>query len=125
MAWDRQAEVRNTRTIPTEQARDESLDVDGEFICVPPMQPFDRRYQPKPQPAAPELLRPASPYKDIPSLYDMYLQARPRPAALNRFGADVFENGTRDSQMIPMDLPVGPDYVVGPGDGWRSICGAE
>jgi protein involved in polysaccharide export with SLBB domain len=81
------------------------------------MQPFDRRYQPKPQPAAPELVRAASPYNDIPSLYDMYVQAIPRPAVPKRFGAEVFENGTRDSQLIPMDLPAGPDYVVGPGDG--------
>jgi polysaccharide biosynthesis/export protein len=81
------------------------------------MQPFDRRYQPKPQPAAPELVRAASPYNDIPSLYDMYVQAIPRPAVPRRFGAEVFENGTRDSQLIPMDVPAGPDYVVGPGDG--------
>ncbi len=81
------------------------------------MQPFDRRYQPKPQPPAPELVRAASPYNDIPSLYDMYVQAIPRPKTPKRFGAEVFENGTRDSQFIPMDLPVGPDYVVGPGDG--------
>jgi polysaccharide biosynthesis/export protein len=80
-------------------------------------QPFDRRYQPKPQPAAPELVRAASPYNDIPSLYDMYVQAIPRPAVPKRFGAEVFENGTRDSQLIPMDVPAGPDYVVGPGDG--------
>ncbi len=59
----------------------------------------------------------ASPYEDIPSLYDMYVQAVTRPATPRRFGAEVFENGTRDSQLIPMDLPVGPDYVVGPGDG--------
>jgi polysaccharide export outer membrane protein len=81
------------------------------------IQPFDRRYQPKPQPAAPELVRAASPYNDIPSLYDMYVQAIPRPAVPKRFGAEVFENGTRDSQLIPMDVPAGPDYVVGPGDG--------
>jgi polysaccharide biosynthesis/export protein len=81
------------------------------------MQLLDRRYQPKPQPAAPELVRAASPYNDIPSLYDMYVQAIPRPAVPKRFGAEVFENGTRDSQLIPMDLPAGPDYVVGPGDG--------
>jgi polysaccharide biosynthesis/export protein len=80
------------------------------------MRPFDR-YQPKPQPPAPELVRAASPYKDIPSLYDMYVQAIPRPATPRRFGSEVFENGTRDSQLIPMDLPAGPDYVVGPGDG--------
>lgn len=53
----------------------------------------------------------------IPSLYDMYLQATPRPPALERFGMQIFENGTRDLQMIPMDMPVGPDYVLGPGDG--------
>ncbi|MGH9709901.1 MAG: SLBB domain-containing protein, partial [Candidatus Acidiferrales bacterium] len=47
----------------------------------------------------------------------MYLQASPQPPAPERFGMEVFENGTRDLQMIPMDLPVGPDYVVGPGDG--------
>jgi polysaccharide export outer membrane protein len=68
-------------------------------------------------PPAPELTRAASPYNDIPSLYDMYVQAVPRPALPRRFGAEVFENGSRDSQLIPMDLPAGPDYVVGPGDG--------
>src|SRR6266849_2148729 len=81
------------------------------------LQPLERRFPPKPQPPAPELVRAPNPYKDIPSLYDMYVQAIPRPTVPKRFGAEVFENGTRDSQLIPMDLPAGPDYVVGPGDG--------
>jgi polysaccharide biosynthesis/export protein len=81
------------------------------------LQPLERRSPPKPQPPAPELVRAPNPYKDIPSLYDMYVQAIPRPTIPRRFGAEVFENGTRDSQLIPMDLPAGPDYVVGPGDG--------
>jgi protein involved in polysaccharide export with SLBB domain len=81
------------------------------------IRPFDRRYQPRPAPPTPELVRAANPYNDIPSLYDMYVQAIPRPVLPRRFGAEVFENGTRDSQFIPMDLPAGPDYVVGPGDG--------
>lgn len=63
------------------------------------------------------LVRQPNPYQEIPSLYDMYLQASPRPPAVQRFGMEVFENGTRDLQSIPMDLPVGPDYVLGPGDG--------
>jgi polysaccharide biosynthesis/export protein len=67
------------------------------------------------QPA--EMVHMPNPYADIPSLYDMYMQAAPRPATPRRFGIEVFENGTRDSQLIPMDLPAGPDYVVGPGDG--------
>jgi protein involved in polysaccharide export with SLBB domain len=62
------------------------------------------------------LVRKQNPYETIPSLYDMYLQASARPPAVERFGMQIFENGTRDLQMIPMDLPVGPDYVVGPGD---------
>ena len=85
-----------------------------------------RQYRPAPavQPIA--LVRKVSPYDDIPSLYDMYVQATPRPANPTRFGAEIFENGTRDSQIMPMDLPAGPDYVVGPGDGlsidlWGSI----
>ena len=63
------------------------------------------------------MVRQPNPFEDIPSLYDMYLQASPQPPAPERFGMEVFQNGTRDLQMIPMDLPVGPDYVVGPGDG--------
>ena len=63
------------------------------------------------------LLRRPNPYTEIPSLYDMYLQAAARPPAVERFGMQVFENGTRDLQMIPLDLPVGPEYVLGPGDG--------
>lgn len=62
------------------------------------------------------MLRQPNPYVDVPSLYDMYLQASPQPATPDRFGMEVFENGTRNAQMIPFDLPVGPDYVVGPGD---------
>jgi len=64
-----------------------------------------------------EMTRAPNPYNDIPSLYDMYLQATPHPSTPTRFGMDVFTNGTRDPQLIPMDLPAGPDYVVGPGDG--------
>jgi len=67
------------------------------------------------QPA--EMTRTPSPYADIPSLYDMYVQAVTRPTTPRRFGSEVFENGIRDPQLIPMDLPAGPDYVVGPGDG--------
>lgn len=63
------------------------------------------------------LVRRPNPYEQVPSLYDMYLQAAARPPALERFGMQIFENGTHDLQMIPMDMPVGPDYVLGPGDG--------
>ena len=59
----------------------------------------------------------SNPYADIPSLYDMYVQAAPRDREPERFGMEIFRNGIRQPDAIPMDLPVGPDYVVGPGDG--------
>ena len=58
----------------------------------------------------------ANPYADIPSLYDMYVQASARQKPTERFGLDVFRNTANDPEQLPMDLPVGPDYVVGPGD---------
>src|SRR5208283_3568349 len=57
-----------------------------------------------------------NPYADIPSLYDLYVQAPSRDLPPQRFGTQVFQDGLRDLRNIPMDLPVGPDYVVGPGD---------
>ena len=46
----------------------------------------------------------------------MYVQAASRDGEPERFGMEIFRNGTREMDGIPMDLPVGPDYVVGPGD---------
>ena len=57
-----------------------------------------------------------NPYADIPSLYDLYVQAPAVDRPPQRFGSEVFRDGLRDPRSIPMDLPVGPDYVVGPGD---------
>ena len=67
-------------------------------------------------PEEPRMVRRPDPYAQVPSIYDMYLQAIPHPTKPMRFGMDLFENGIRDPQLLPMDLPVGPDYVVGPGD---------
>lgn len=62
------------------------------------------------------LERRPNPYADIPSLYDLYVQAPARDKPPQRFGTDVFRDGMRNFRGIPMDLPVGPDYIVGPGD---------
>jgi protein involved in polysaccharide export with SLBB domain len=74
------------------------------YFPTPPMQPMLRH-------------RP-NPYADVPSLYDLYAQySRHSPMPLERFGEDVFRNGTGNFDDLPMDLPAGPEYVVGPGDG--------
>src|SRR3989442_15221506 len=57
-----------------------------------------------------------NPYADALSLYDLYVQANSPNRKTERFGLEVFRNGTADPDILPMDLPVGPDYVVGPGD---------
>jgi protein involved in polysaccharide export with SLBB domain len=58
-----------------------------------------------------------NPYANVPSLYDLYAQVSKRSPTLERFGMDVFRNGTGNLENLPMDLPAGPDYVLGPGDG--------
>jgi polysaccharide biosynthesis/export protein len=77
--------------------------------------------------ARPAMVHRANPYSDIPSLYDLYEQVSPHSPKLERFGLDVFENAPVDSNELPMDLPAGPSYVVGPGDGltinlWGSVA---
>jgi protein involved in polysaccharide export with SLBB domain len=74
-------------------------------------------YVPPKPPEQPRLRHRPNPYADIPSLYDLYAQYSRRLPKLQRFGADVFENGTGNFDELPMDMPAGPDYVVGPGDG--------
>ncbi|HEX9112426.1 MAG TPA: SLBB domain-containing protein [Terriglobales bacterium] len=59
----------------------------------------------------------ADPYADVPSLFDLYSQYSGRSVPLQRFGADIFRTGTGNFDELPMDLPVGPEYVLGPGDG--------
>ena len=65
----------------------------------------------------PAVVHRANPYSNIPSLYDLYEQVSPHSPKLGRFGLAVFENAPLETQELPMDLPAGPDYVVGPGDG--------
>jgi protein involved in polysaccharide export with SLBB domain len=75
----------------------------------------------------PAVVHRANPYSNIPSLYDLYEQVSPHSPKLQRFGLDVFENVPADTTELPMDLPAGPSYVVGPGDGltinlWGSVA---
>jgi polysaccharide export outer membrane protein len=64
----------------------------------------------------PMLTRRPNPYADVPSLYDLYTQYSRRSPILERFGVEVFRNGTSNFDKLPMDMPVSPDYVLGPGD---------
>lgn len=75
---------------------------------------------------SPRFRRRPNPYANVPSLYDLYSQVSDRTAPLQRFGENIFTNGTGNLDRLPMDLPAGPDYVIGPGDGlsvelWGSV----
>ena len=65
----------------------------------------------------PQEIQEPSPYKDLPSLYDLYTQIPAAGGKLQRFGSDAFVVGSGNANELPMDLPAGPDYVLGPGDG--------
>jgi len=70
----------------------------------------------------PESLHLPAPY-NLRSLRDLYTQVPPDSVKLKRFGSEVFTNrdpltgGGLASRTAPVDLPIGPDYVLGAGDG--------
>ncbi|MGB8479624.1 MAG: SLBB domain-containing protein [Acidobacteriaceae bacterium] len=69
----------------------------------------------------PKVLRKPAPY-NLRSMRDLYTQIPDQTVRLSRFGSEVFVN--RDDyaargisgRNTPLDVPLGPDYVVGPGD---------
>jgi len=70
----------------------------------------------------PESLHLPAPY-NLRSLRDLYTQVPPDSVKLKRFGSEVFTNrdpltgGGLANRTTPVDLPIGPDYVLGAGDG--------
>jgi protein involved in polysaccharide export with SLBB domain len=72
----------------------------------------------------PKALHQDAPYNLL-SLRDLYTQVPDSPEKLRRFGSEVFTNhlaaaatsrpGVSGTSM-PLDIPLGPDYVLGPGD---------
>jgi len=81
--------------------------------------PMPERRYPLAEDMHPVIRHRSNPYADVPLLYDLYTQVSKRSPVLERFGAEVFENGTGNFDELPMDLPVGPEYVLGPGDGLK------
>ena len=63
-----------------------------------------------------EVLHQSAPY-NLQSLRDLYTQVPEQTGVVKRFGADVFLSRGMATKQMPIDLPIGPDYVLGPGDG--------
>ena len=64
----------------------------------------------------PELLHRPTPLNLL-SMRDLYTQVPEQSSSLKRFGSDVFLSRGMGLKQMPIDLPVGPDYILGPGDG--------
>jgi protein involved in polysaccharide export with SLBB domain len=63
-----------------------------------------------------EVLHQTAPY-NLQSLRDLYTQVPEQSGVVKRFGSDVFLARGMGTREMPIDLPIGPDYVLGPGDG--------
>ena len=81
-----------------------------------PTQPGRGETAPYENPDNPQVHLQKIPYSNMPSLTDIYSQFSTTGAKLKRFGSDAFLIGTGNANLLPMDLPAGPDYVLGPGD---------
>lgn len=75
----------------------------------PPNQPYQN-------PDDPQVRRSRSPYVNIQSMSDLYSQFPVNRPKLRRFGSTAFLIGSGNANGLPLDLPVGPDYVLGSGD---------
>ncbi|HWR14695.1 MAG TPA: SLBB domain-containing protein [Terriglobales bacterium] len=123
-------DVPRARTAPSEFIRSERLQSDA-----PDSEPLSADDVPRPTPAQraiklsskikepraqresdlePQVLRRESPYNLI-ALRDLYTQIPEQHAKLRRFGSELFLRDTFQPSTS-MDLPAGPDYVLGPGD---------
>jgi protein involved in polysaccharide export with SLBB domain len=67
-------------------------------------------------PDTPQAIQQPDPYGNLASLRDLYTQIPSAGGTLRRFGSEAFILGTGNANELPMDLPVGPDYVLGAGD---------
>jgi protein involved in polysaccharide export with SLBB domain len=70
----------------------------------------------------PKVVRRRPPY-NLQSMHDLYTQIPEQTTALKRFGSEVFVNRNMSAMArggagrdTPLDVPLGPDYVVGAGD---------
>jgi protein involved in polysaccharide export with SLBB domain len=91
----------------------------GDLRNLPP-QTSARNARPAPTPEREKRPGPPQeqyPLRSLPALRDLYTQAVPDETKLERFGAALFRNSTAGPQdKSALNIPVGPDYVLGAGD---------
>jgi protein involved in polysaccharide export with SLBB domain len=118
-------------TVPSRTPQTEEKTADGEASrSMRQLMELQPRCTPRPQEGLQsKMLHRHTPYPTLPSLRDLYSQypaMENMEKQLKRFGSNTFVYGTGNVDLLPMDLPAGPDYVLGPGDGltlniWGSV----
>lgn len=63
-----------------------------------------------------EVVHQAAPY-NLQSLRDLYTQVPEQSIRLKRFGSDMFFDRGLSTKQLSVDIPIGPDYILGVGDG--------
>jgi protein involved in polysaccharide export with SLBB domain len=63
-----------------------------------------------------EVVHQIAPY-NLQSLRDLYTQVPEQSSKLKRFGSDMFLDRGLASRQMTVDVPIGPDYILGVGDG--------
>ncbi len=67
-------------------------------------------------PSAIEVVHQTAPY-NLQSLRDLYTQVPEQVSKLRRFGSDMFVDRGLGTKQLTVDIPIGPDYILGVGDG--------
>jgi len=67
-------------------------------------------------PSAMEVVHQTAPY-NLQSLRDLYTQVPEQTSKLKRFGSDMFLDRGLGTKQMTVDVPIGPDYILGVGDG--------
>ena len=76
----------------------------------------NRAMRPKPPQDASKTQSNQYPLRNLPALRDLYTQAIMDETKLERFGAALFRNSAAAADKSPLSVPVGSDYILGPGD---------
>jgi protein involved in polysaccharide export with SLBB domain len=67
-------------------------------------------------PSSVEVVHQTAPY-NLQSLRDLYTQVPEQTSKLKRFGSDMFLDRGLATKQMSVDIPIGPDYILGVGDG--------
>jgi protein involved in polysaccharide export with SLBB domain len=66
--------------------------------------------------SATEVVHQTAPY-NLQSLRDLYSQVPEQVSKVKRFGSDMFLDRGLATRQMSIDVPIGPDYILGAGDG--------